>query len=96
MPSRKRPRNSVAGRMVGGMAAGALPPLCLAVGVHNVPESHLAVVSGVDRKFASISYGANRVHFPTAVQRNRGNASDLDAQLASGGQSSGSPHRLRT
>ena len=56
------------------------PPLCLAVGVRNVLESHLA---GVDRKFASIPFGAHRVDFPTVVQRNKGNASDQEAQLAS-------------
>ena len=61
MPGRKRPRNTVAGRMVRGTAVGALPQF----GGHNVPEKPELI----SRQW---------------VQRNKGNASDLEAQLASG------------
>ena len=42
------PRNTVAGRMVGGLAAGALPPVCMPGVTRNSPESHSAVAPGVD------------------------------------------------
>ena len=80
MPGRKRPRNTVARR--------------LAVVTRKVPESHSAVVSGVDvsenradigvREVVSASLGTDRADFPTVVQRNKGSASDLEVQLASG------------
>ena len=94
MPGRKRPRKTVAGRIVGGMAAGALPPLFLAVGVHNVLESHLAVVSGVDRKFASTPFEADRAEFPTVVKQRQsiGFGSTVGIRC----HSCGGPHRERT
>ena len=80
--------------MVGGMAAGALPPLRLAVVMHNVPECHSAVVLGVDvggdrvvtevRGLTAASRGTDRADFPTVVQRSKGSASGLESQLASG------------
>ena len=74
--------------MVGGMAAGAHPPLCSAVVLRHTSDRHSAGVSGatVSRNRADIEVRdiADRGDFPPVPQRNKGSASDLEAQLASG------------